>query len=135
MGIHAYAFPPISLLHLVIAKIESELSRIVLIALFWPRQPWFPRLLSLLVDKPVMLPQRPDLLSQPKSRILHPDPVPLHFCAWKLSKAVFARDFFFRGPAVTYRDIPEGDSTVRPHVDFFYTDGLFIHREDWRNAT
>ena len=41
MGIHAYAFPPISLLHLVIAKIESELLRIVLIAPFWPCQPWF----------------------------------------------------------------------------------------------
>ena len=40
-------------------------------------------------------------------------------CNLKLCKAVFARDFFFRGPAVTYRDIPEGDSTVRPHVDFF----------------
>ena len=34
---------------------------------------------------------------------------------------MFARDFFFRGHAVTYRDIPEGDSTVRPHVDFFLT--------------
>ena len=35
--------------------------------------------------------------------------------------AVFALDFlfFFRGHAVTYRDIPEGDSTLRPHLDLF----------------
>ena len=33
------------------------------------------------------------------------------------SLAVFALDFFFHGHVVTYRDIPEGVSTVRPHLD------------------
>ena len=37
-----------------------------------------------------------------------------------LRKAVFPLDFFFRGYAVTFRDIPEGDSTLRSHLDFFW---------------
>jgi hypothetical protein len=33
------------------------------------------------------------------------------------SESMFALDFFFRGNAVPYHDIPEGVSTVRPHWD------------------
>ena len=83
--IHAYAFPPISLLHQVVIKIEKELSRIILIAPFWPREPWFPRILGLLTHTPIMLPKRPNLLSQPKSHLLHPDPDSFHLSAWMLS--------------------------------------------------
>ena len=86
-GIQAYAFPPISLVHLVLTKVERELSRILLVAPFWPRQPWFPRLLDLLVQPPVRLPIRPDLLTQPRTQFRHPDPASLHLCAWMLSKS------------------------------------------------
>jgi hypothetical protein len=34
-----------------------------------------------------------------------------------LTKAAFSLDFFFRGHAVTYRDIHEGVFTVRSHLD------------------
>ena len=52
-GLLAYAFPPISLLARVIAKLEQENCKILLIAPFWPRQPWFTRLVRLLVHRPV----------------------------------------------------------------------------------
>ena len=38
---------------------------LTLVAPFWPLRPWFPDLLDLLVDVPVLLPQRQDLLRQP----------------------------------------------------------------------
>ena len=37
-GIHAYAYPPISLIRKVIAKLELEPCRLLLIAPLWPRQ-------------------------------------------------------------------------------------------------
>ena len=71
-GLLAYAFPPFSLIPRVLAKIEQENCRVLLIALFWPRQPWFPRLINLLVHRPVILPRRADILYQPSSDMLHP---------------------------------------------------------------
>ena len=41
-GLLAYAFPPISLVSRSLTKIEQEDCRVLLIAPFWPRQPWFP---------------------------------------------------------------------------------------------
>lgn len=84
-GMFAYAFPPISLLQRVIGKIEQESCRILLIAPFWPRQPWFLRLVRLLVGDPLILPDRHDLLYQPHSRLLHPAPGDLHLACWPLS--------------------------------------------------
>ena len=84
-GMSAYAFPPISLIPLVLSKVERELCRLLLIAPFWPRQPWFPRLTRLLVGIPVVLPDRGDLLHQPRSGVLHPNPRSLHLTGWPLS--------------------------------------------------
>ena len=62
-GTIAYAFPPIALIPRVLEKLEnSEVCDLIMIAPKWPRQPWFPRLLTLLVDCPVALPDREDLI-------------------------------------------------------------------------
>ncbi|XP_033633155.1 uncharacterized protein LOC117294748 [Asterias rubens] len=66
-----YAFPPISLVSRVLTKIEQEDCRVLLTAPFLPRQPWFPRLVRLLVHRPVILPGQADLLYQPSSRMVH----------------------------------------------------------------
>ena len=47
-GLLAYAFPPFPLIPRVLAKIEQENSRVLLIA------PWFPRLINLLVHCPIL---------------------------------------------------------------------------------
>ena len=46
--------------------------------------------------------------NEKKKRFLFPSP--------SKSLAGFALDFFFHGHTVTYRDIPEGVSTVRLHL-------------------
>ena len=81
----AYAFPPISILPTVIGKVERDECKILLIAPFWPRQPWFPRLVRLLVGTPLVLPDRQDLLQQPQSLYRHPAPGDLHLTCWPLS--------------------------------------------------
>ena len=83
-NLFAYAFPPISLLPKVITKIEQERCQVLLIAPFWPRQAWFPRLVRLLIQTPLILPHRPDIISQPRSGIVHPKPQDLHLTCWPL---------------------------------------------------
>ena len=84
-GLDAYAFPPFSLIHKVLLKIRASRTRVLLVAPLWPRQPWFPLLLHLLVDLPVALPPQPDLVSQDGGRVLHPRVQDLHLAAWRLS--------------------------------------------------
>ena len=82
-GMWAYAYPPPALLPLVLEKVADETVRLVLIAPFWPKRPWFPRLLELLVEPPWELPQWPDLVHQ--GRLLHARPGMFHLHAWLLS--------------------------------------------------
>ena len=84
-GLDSYAFPPFSIIHRVLLKIRASKVRVLLIAPLWPRRPWFPLLLHLLVELPVVLPVRTDLISQDKGRVLHPRAQDLHLTAWKLS--------------------------------------------------
>jgi len=50
-----YAFPPFSLI-LRLKKIEMEKGEGIIIISVWPTQLWYPKLMSLLVDKPRLLP-------------------------------------------------------------------------------
>jgi hypothetical protein len=84
-GLDAYAFPPPILLSRVLEKIRSESCSVILLAPNWPAQPWFPLLLSLLIEVPVKLSLRRDLLMQPQSRLIHQKPEVYRLHAWKLS--------------------------------------------------
>lgn len=84
-GMFAYAFPPFRLLLRVLLKISQEKCRIILIAPAWPKQAWFPDLLRLSCARPLQLPLKPDLLSQFRGKVVHPNPETLHLHAWLLS--------------------------------------------------
>ena len=58
-----YAFPPFALISKVLRKVRKERSTILLIAPVWESQPWYPTLLSMLVDFPTLLPIHKDLLT------------------------------------------------------------------------
>ena len=71
-NLQAYAFPPFSLLQKVLSKVRgSHNLELTLIAPFWPLRPWFADLLDLLVEVPVLLPLRRDLLRQPHFHHFH----------------------------------------------------------------
>lgn len=92
-GLVGYAFPPLPLLPLVLRKIREEDMIMILIAPLWPSRSWFPVLLELLVERPLELPLREDLLSQGKS-LVHPDPSVFHLHAFKLSNKPSLRKAF-----------------------------------------
>lgn len=68
----AYAFLPFAILAQVIRKIAASRGRYNLVAPLWPKSSWFSLLRILGKGDPVLLPDRPDLLSQ--QEIYHPKP-------------------------------------------------------------
>ena len=95
-GMFAYAFPPSPILSKVLLKIQRENCLVILIAPCWEAQPWFPRLLSLLVAPPIRLPCRKDLLAQPQSNLTHPKPQIFRLHAWMCCREVCRRQAFLR---------------------------------------
>ena len=60
-----YIFCPFSLLTRVLQKLEKDRGEAVLVAPIWPTQPWFAKLLHLIVEDSYVLPRIPDLLILP----------------------------------------------------------------------
>ena len=82
----AYAFPPFTLVRRVLNKVrESHNLVLTLIAPFWPQKEWFPDLLESLLEPPLRLPERRDLLRQPHFHHFHQRPQSLQLHAWRLS--------------------------------------------------
>ena len=85
-GWQAYAFPPWSLIPVVLKKLRSSSGVLLaIIAPYWPQRPWFLDLLDLVVDGPVALPQSRDLLRQPHFHRFHLGVSRLCLHAWRLS--------------------------------------------------
>ena len=71
-SLQAYVFPLFSLLRRVLSKVHlSRNLEATLVTPFWPLKPWFPDLLELLVEVPILLPVRRDLLKQPYFHQFH----------------------------------------------------------------
>ena len=84
-GRSMYMFPPFPLLSKVVQKLRStQVAEVILVAPWWPSQPWFPHLLRLCVEHPLSLPYRQDLLSQQDQKYIS-DGKSFHLHAWRLS--------------------------------------------------
>ena len=83
---YPYCFPPFSLIGRVLQKVEHEKTDICLIVPLWKSQTWFPKLGNLLVEHPVLLPQRQHTLVHPSaSDRIHPLATKLKLVACKIS--------------------------------------------------
>ena len=95
--LHAYLFPPFTMLLQVLRKIQNTTSgEFILIVPCWLAQPWFPLLLEVIIDHPINLPLHPDLVTQGSQRHPHPYLAILHLHVWKLS-SVKQRLLAFQG--------------------------------------
>ena len=61
-----YMYPPLPLLALALHKVIREEAQVIAILPWWLRRGWFPLVLQLLVDLPVMSPERDSLLLVPE---------------------------------------------------------------------
>lgn len=64
-NIEAFLFPPFSVIPRVLQKLSTEQGRALIVVPLWPTQPWFGMLLRMLIQQPVLLPNRRNLLTLP----------------------------------------------------------------------
>jgi len=93
-----YAFPPFSLVGKVLDYLQGfPMVSLILIAPVWKTRPWYPILLNLLVDLPVLLGRDQNLILD---QYLNPHPLSklgtLRLAAWKLSCNPVERKGFLR---------------------------------------
>lgn len=68
-----YAFPPFSIIPKVLQKIQAEETTGLLVVPCWPTQPWWPFVMRLLVQEPVVLPKKKHTLFLPQQPdLVHP---------------------------------------------------------------
>ncbi|KAJ8917013.1 hypothetical protein NQ315_012931 [Exocentrus adspersus] len=60
-----YAFPPFSLVARVLEKIIHDNACGIVVVPYWPSQPWYPVFVNLLIEKPILLQPKKDLLLSP----------------------------------------------------------------------
>ena len=92
----SYLFPPFCLIPMCLRKIMQEQVDCILIAPVWRSRPWFPALLSMLIERPLLLPQDQRILRLPGTDKIHPLCCQRKFqlAAWKISgKACEAKAF------------------------------------------
>ena len=108
---YAYAFPPFVMLGRVLEKILTDHPcELILIAPKWPNQSWYARLLELLVDFPLVVPLREDLLAQPHNHLIHQSLQAVRLHAWRLSSDPSKiKDFIVQLPSKCL----EGDASLR----------------------
>ena len=95
--LQGYAFPPFCLVGRCLGKVRREQATIALVAPVWTGQPWYPALLELLVDYPILLPSSPSLLRDPFEQS-HPllGSRSLQLAAWRVSGKVSLQVAFQR---------------------------------------
>ena len=91
---NVYLFPPFSLLGRCLQKIREDKARGILIAPLWPTQPWFSRLMELLVEVPVIIRKRKGLLKLPFQEIEHPLSDRMKLMACKVSGIISENEVF-----------------------------------------
>ena len=64
--LYFYAFPPFSVLGRCIQKIQRDKAECILVAPVWTTQSWYTILLQLLIDQPIILPVKDNLLTIPQ---------------------------------------------------------------------
>jgi len=92
-----YMFPPFSVLNQALQKIEREGATGVVIAPYWPTQIWFPMLIRLLINHPLILPRGKHLLRLPQHpATIHPMHRQLQLMVCHLSGNPCVRDIYHR---------------------------------------
>ena len=81
-----YAFPPFNLIGKVLKKVRSQRSDLILVAPVWVTQLWYPLLLELAVEVPILLPKHVEVLENPEGEV-HPllENQTLQLSAWAIS--------------------------------------------------
>lgn len=120
-----YSFPPFSLVARVLQKIEKDQAEMLLICPHWTTQSWFPKLLRLLVQDPVLLPAQQQIVFLPfNMEREHPLKDHLQLMACRLSgKALQTRAY---QKELKKSSFNLGDKGLRNNIKYTYTSGNYF---------
>ena len=96
-----YMFPPFSLIQNCLRKIIKDKATVLLITPVWQSRPWYPMLLNLLYNRPLLLPHNPQILKLPWSQTVHPlfQNRKFRLAVWPLSRDLLKTKNFQKGCA------------------------------------
>ena len=60
-----YAFPPFSVIHMVMRKLIQDKAEAIVVVPFWPTQPWFTLFVNILCEEPIVIDVTSDELFLP----------------------------------------------------------------------
>jgi len=102
-----YAFPPFCLIGRVLDKLAREQAEMILVTPLWQGQPWYPRLLQMCVQPPLLVQSFPTLLLGPQAQ-LHPlmKEGSLNLAVWRVSGKPWKQKAF-RARQQSLYQIPE----------------------------
>ena len=86
LGHILYACPLFSLIPRALHRVQDQVQTMMLVVPVWQTQPWYPRLLYLLIAYPIIIPHRPNLLLNAQKEV-HPLVAnkTLRLATWKVS--------------------------------------------------
>ena len=117
-GLFPYAFPPFSLIGRVLNKVMKHNIRLILVTPVWVTQTWYPQLLDMIIQEPLMLPNRLNVLRNPQG-LNHPliENSSMRLAAWLISgNSQEHNQFLTRLPCSSRMLDPQGleEITSRP---------------------
>ena len=126
-----YIFPPFSLLDRILTKLKvEEVPDALVIAPRWPTAHWYPPLLHLLVQRPILLPQWDELLTLPQEDFLHPLKDVMRLAAWYVSGITYRSEEFLQGqPAMCSSHGVQGQKSSTQRLGNVFVAGVIGNRE------
>ena len=120
-GLKFYAFPPFSMVLSCIQKIRAEQATGILVVPLWITQPWFPLVMRMLVQPPVVSPLGSLFLSFQKET-QHLQHKNLRMMACHLSGDITKSKDFHLGPLTSC--VPHGEPLPKINIKFILKNGV-----------
>lgn len=117
-----YLFPPFSLISRCVQKIVKDQADCLMVLPLWPTQIWFPLVMELLIDKPVLLPRKQRLLSITHTEKLHPLRNQIRLIACRLSGIDSKVKEFQRTLPVSYLRL--GEQVQKSNTQYILENGI-----------
>ncbi len=118
-GMKGYANPPWNLIGRLLSQTRKQQTELVLIAPVLRAQPWYPVLLGMLVEIPLLIPSKEDLI-QPTHQINQPEVTP-QLAVWVISgNNTRSANFRKKLPTSYYH---HGDKSLQSHMTPFLVSG------------
>ena len=122
-----YAFPPFTIITLVLQKIREEQSTGLIVVPNWPTQPWWPCLMRIIIQSPVVLPKTKKMLLLPtKPDLVHPLHPHLSLLTCHISGDPSKVKAFQKQPYLSYHHRGERVPKGNTHPTLTYVDSTVV---------